>query len=97
LWSGAEFKTQNLKDMDKDNRSTEVDNTDKKLHISDVSDNKCGWYFIKLYNIDSIGICYIDNNKYILGSLPPKDIHVDEIEEIRDKITNTFHLPIWCK
>jgi hypothetical protein len=27
------FETINLKDMDKDNKNTEVDNTDKKLHI----------------------------------------------------------------
>ena len=26
-----------IKDMDKDNKNTELDNTDKKLHISDVS------------------------------------------------------------
>jgi hypothetical protein len=28
--------------MNKDNKSTEVDNTDKKLHISDVSDSLIG-------------------------------------------------------
>ena len=28
--------------MDKDNKNTELDNTDKKLHISDVSCSVCG-------------------------------------------------------
>lgn len=30
------FETQNLKDMNIDNKNTELDDTDKKLHISDV-------------------------------------------------------------
>ena len=31
------FETQNLNNMNKDNKNTELDKTDKKLHISDVS------------------------------------------------------------
>ena len=30
--------------MNKDNKNTEVDNTDKKLHISDVSDDFVNWF-----------------------------------------------------
>lgn len=30
-----------LKDMDKDNKNTELNDTDKKLHISDVSIQYC--------------------------------------------------------
>jgi hypothetical protein len=33
-------ETQNLNNMNIDNKNTEVDNTDKKLHISDVSESK---------------------------------------------------------
>ncbi len=44
--------------MNKDNKSTEFDNTDKKLHISDVSDS-----FFKT-NFDNIVDC--EDDEYIL-------------------------------
>ena len=35
------FTLLNLNNMDKDNENTEVDKTDKKLHISDVIESVC--------------------------------------------------------
>ena len=35
-WVYVKYLTTNLKNMNKNNKNTELDNTDKKLHISDV-------------------------------------------------------------
>ncbi len=40
--------------MDKDNKNTELDSTDKKLHISDVMCCFCGELHEKLENSDDI-------------------------------------------
>lgn len=51
-------KNTNLNNMNKDNKNTEFDNTDKKLHISDVSGSE------KLYSVDDIHkiIRYMNKN-----------------------------------
>jgi len=46
--------------MNKDNKSTELDNTDKKLHISDVSDSK-----------DYVEEIYVVRDKDADGDLQP--------------------------
>ena len=38
--------------MNKDNKNTEVDNTDKKLHISDVINSKLNEYYKKRYKAE---------------------------------------------
>lgn len=50
--------------MDKDNKNTELDNTDKKLHISDV---KCCTHENNSLDEDIIEICVKCGNVYWTG------------------------------
>ena len=53
---------QNLKDMNKDNKRNELDNTDKKLHISDVM-----YSVLSLDNIETFRKEYNDRMKVVFG------------------------------
>jgi hypothetical protein len=53
---------QNLKDMNKDNKRNELDNTDKKLHISNVM-----YSVLSLDNIETFRKEYNDRMKVVFG------------------------------
>lgn len=71
--------------MDKDNKSTEFENTDKKLHISDVSGSFYNKLISKLMN---------DYNYYL-------DIQIGcsekESEKYQDRAEEIYSIIEWCK
>jgi hypothetical protein len=67
--------------MNKDNKNKEVDNTDKKLHISDVIDSNCGFD----YGLD------VEEHlrRYLQEQMEKslgKPLGVDVIEEMRKRL-----------
>ena len=71
--------------MDKDNKSTEIDNIDKKLHISDVSGSFYDKLISKLMN---------DYNYYL-------DIQIGcnekESEKYQDRAEEIYSIIEWCE
>ena len=71
--------------MDKDNKITELDNTDKKLHISDVS----GSFYSRLISK------LINDYKYYL------DIQIScdekESEKYQDRAEEIYSIIEWCE
>ena len=71
--------------MDKDNKSTELDNIDKKLHISDASGSFYNKLISKLMN---------DYNYYL-------DIQIgcseEESDKYQDRAEEIYSIIEWCK
>ena len=68
--------------MDKDNRNTELDNTDKKLHISDVSDS-----LFKKLKSEMIEYCS-DNDDITLEQ--QIQYHIDEYKRYNHRRKNGY-------
>lgn len=72
--------------MDRDNKNTELDNTDKKLHISDISKHS------NLKN--ELAALYIELNSiygaygHMKPSLEQQKIIRDRIDEINEELKN---------
>jgi hypothetical protein len=72
--------------MNKDNKKTEVDSTDKKLHISDVSES----YSIKIDSVSNFRyelIKMIEQVRYNIGEY--KDISSSQVAENFERKINS--------
>jgi len=70
--------------MNKDNKNTEVDNTDKKLHISDVSNS----YDAEKFKRMEVAIKIILTNIELLGTRQNKEytISKQDINTLKDAL-----------
>jgi hypothetical protein len=70
--------------MEKDNKRTELDNTDKKLHISDVSNS----YNVEKFKRMEVAIKIILTNIELLGTRQNKEytISKQDINTLKDAL-----------
>lgn len=78
--------------MDKDNKSTEVDSTDKKLHISDVMNSILETLYVELniskkHEEDNMDV---ENNGYYRGEVRGVEKCIDSVQEKFDMMLKYY-------